>query len=53
MFRSITVQSAAENASPLTLAFVILLSFILSTILAFVYQKNPKQMTMEYLAQSL
>jgi len=40
MFRSITVQSTAENASPLMLAFVILLSFILSTILAFVYQKT-------------
>ena len=40
MFRSISVQSAAENASPLMLAFVILLSFILSTILAFVYQKT-------------
>lgn len=40
MFSSISAQSVAESPSPLTLMFVILLSFILSTILAFVYRKT-------------
>jgi len=40
MFNSITVQTASENASILTLVFTILLAFVLSTILAFVYQKT-------------
>ena len=40
MFNSITVQTAAENASIFILVFTILLAFVLSTILAFVYQKT-------------
>ncbi|MFQ5544169.1 MAG: DUF4956 domain-containing protein, partial [Nitrospiria bacterium] len=40
MFDSVTVQTASENASLFTLIFVILLAFVLSTILAFVYQKT-------------
>ncbi|SJM90386.1 DUF4956 domain-containing protein [Crenothrix polyspora] len=41
MFDSvITVHSAAENASVWTLIFTILLAFVLSTLLAYVYQKT-------------
>jgi hypothetical protein len=40
MFDAVTVQTASENASLFTLIFVILLAFVLSTILAFVYQKT-------------
>jgi len=45
MFDSVTVQSAAENASLLTLTYVILLSFVLSTLLAVVYQKTYRGMS--------
>lgn len=40
MLGSLNIQTSAENASVLTLMFVILLSFTLSTLLAFVYQKT-------------
>jgi uncharacterized membrane protein YhiD involved in acid resistance len=40
MFNSITVQTATENNSVFILLFTILLAFVLSTILAFVYQKT-------------
>jgi hypothetical protein len=41
MFDSVvTTHTAAENASILTLIFTILLSFVLSTLLAYVYQKT-------------
>lgn len=40
MFNSISVQATAENTGQLTLFFVIILSFVLSTLLAFVYQKT-------------
>jgi len=40
MFEALTAQSAVESASLTTLIFVVLLSFILSTLLAFVYQKT-------------
>jgi hypothetical protein len=40
MFDAITVQTAAENASIWTLIFTILLAFVLSTLLAYVYQKT-------------
>ena len=38
MFEAITAQNTAANANLLTLMFVILMSFVLSTILAIVYQ---------------
>ena len=34
------VQTAAENGSAFTLVYIVLMSFVLSTILAFVYQKT-------------
>ena len=40
MFNSITVQSASENPSSIILLYVLLLSFVLSTLLAFVYKKT-------------
>jgi len=40
MIDASTVQTAAENASLITLAYTLLLSFVLSTLLAFVYQKT-------------
>jgi uncharacterized membrane protein YhiD involved in acid resistance len=40
MLNSISSQTISENPSLLTLVLVILLSFILSTLLAFVYQKT-------------
>lgn len=40
MLENINVQTMAENPSLLTLSLVILLSFVLSTLLAFVYQKT-------------
>jgi uncharacterized membrane protein YhiD involved in acid resistance len=40
MLEALTAQSAVESASLSTLIFVVLLSFILSTLLAFVYQKT-------------
>jgi len=40
MFDSITVQTAAESASIETLIYTILLAFILSSLLAIVYQKT-------------
>lgn len=40
MFNLITTQSLAENAAVLTLVFVLLLAFVLSTLLAFIYQKT-------------
>ena len=40
MFNSITVQTTTENSSVFILIFTILLAFILSTVLAFVYQKT-------------
>jgi hypothetical protein len=40
MFEELTVQNTLESTSLMTLCFVILLSFILSTILAYVYQKT-------------
>jgi len=40
MIEKFTAQTATESASPQTLLFVILLSFVLSTLLAFVYQKT-------------
>lgn len=40
MFDSMTVQTAAENASVWTLLFTVLLAFVLSTLLAVVYQKT-------------
>lgn len=40
MFSSLTAQSLIENPNLVTLVFVILLSFILSTTLAFVYRKT-------------
>lgn len=40
MFDFITVQKTVENASVWTIIFTLLLSFVLSTILAFVYQKT-------------
>lgn len=40
MFDSITVQTAAESANIQTLIFTILLAFILSSLLAIVYQKT-------------
>ncbi len=40
MFNSVTVQTASENASVYILIFTILLAFVLSTVLAFVYQKT-------------
>lgn len=40
MIDATTVQTAAENASLTTLAYTLLLSFVLSTLLAFVYQKT-------------
>ncbi len=40
MFESLTAQSATESASVLTLIYVILLAFVLSTVLAYVYQKT-------------
>ena len=40
MFDSVTVQTASESVSVLTLVFTILLAFVLSSVLAFVYQKT-------------
>lgn len=40
MFQSMTVQSVAESESISLLIFTIVLAFVLSTILAFVYQKT-------------
>ena len=40
MLEALTAQSAMESAGLLTLTYVILLSFVLSTVLAFVYQKT-------------
>ena len=40
MFESLTAQSATESASVLTLIYVMLLAFVLSTVLAYVYQKT-------------
>lgn len=40
MFDSVTVQTASESVSVLTLVFTILLAFVLSSMLAFVYQKT-------------
>jgi len=40
MFDSITVQTAAESANIQTLIYTILLSFILSSLLAIIYQKT-------------
>jgi len=40
MLGPLSVQSAAENSNIVNLVFVILLSFTLSTVLAFVYQKT-------------
>ena len=40
MFNSITVQSTVENPSAWLLLLVVLLSFVLSTILALIYQKT-------------
>lgn len=40
MFEGLTVQSAAETADLSTLFFVVLLAFVLSTMLAYVYQKT-------------
>ena len=40
MFEQLTAQSATENASLATLVYVMLMSFVLSTTLAFVYQKT-------------
>ena len=40
MFDSVTVQTASESVSVLTLVFTILLAFVLSSALAFVYQKT-------------
>jgi uncharacterized membrane protein YhiD involved in acid resistance len=40
MFDSITAQTASESVSVLTLLFTILLAFVLSSVLAFVYQKT-------------
>lgn len=40
MFDSITVQTAAESASIQTLIYTILLAFILSSLIAIVYQKT-------------
>lgn len=40
MLDSITLQTASENASVLTLIYTILLAFILSSILGFVYQRT-------------
>lgn len=40
MFESLTAQSATESASVLTLIYVVLMSFVLSTVLAYVYQKT-------------
>ena len=40
MFESLTAQSATESASVLTLIYVILMAFVLSTVLAYVYQKT-------------
>lgn len=40
MLERFTAQTATESASLQTLIFVILLSFVLSTLLAFVYQKT-------------
>ncbi len=40
MLEGLTAQSASESANTLTLLFVILLSFVLSTTLAYVYQKT-------------
>lgn len=40
MFNSITVQTATENANNYFLIFTILLSFVLSILLALVYQKT-------------
>jgi len=45
MLESFTIQSAAENAGPLTLSYVIMLSFVLSTVLALVYQKTYRGMS--------
>ena len=40
MLESVTVQTAAETAGILTLVFTLMLAFILSTMLAFIYQKT-------------
>ncbi len=40
MFEQLTAQSATENASLSTLVYVMLMAFVLSTVLAFVYQKT-------------
>ena len=40
ILESLTVQSSSEQKGLLILAFVVLLSFILSTLLAYVYQKT-------------
>lgn len=40
MFEQLTAQSATENAGLATLTYVMLMSFLLSTVLAFVYQKT-------------
>ena len=40
MLDSLTVQTAAEAASSLTIAYTIMLSFLLSIVLAFIYQKT-------------
>ncbi|MCK5888606.1 MAG: DUF4956 domain-containing protein [Methylococcales bacterium] len=40
MFNIVTVQTTAESSTVFMLSFTILLAFVLSTILAFVYQKT-------------
>ena len=40
MFETLNAQSATESASLTTLVYVVVLSFVLSTVLAFVYQKT-------------
>lgn len=40
MLDILDVQTAAENGSVFTLIYIILLSFVLSTVLAYVYQKT-------------
>ena len=40
MLEALTAQSATDSAGLLTLTYIILLSFVLSTVLAYVYQKT-------------
>lgn len=40
MLDTLTAQSATESASLLTLVYVVLMSFVLSTVLAYTYQKT-------------